>query len=176
MTFFNDHILWKKLQKKDEKVLKKLFFLYHEKLVLRAYHYVNDQQVAEELVQDLFLTLWEKAPSIELRGKIENYLMVSIKNRSFNFLKSRYAKLQLTDFEDKHFDAVSQTHEYDIDQLQKKIDWSINELPEKCREIFILSRRHEMSYQEIADKLQISKKTVETQMGIALKKLRQLIK
>jgi len=149
--------------------------LFHKKLVGRAYHLINDQEAAEEIVQDLFLSIWKKAPSIVLQGKIENYLMVAVKNRSFNYLKSRYGRLQSTELEEKHVEAVMQIHDHDLDQLQQHVDWSINQLPQKCKEIFILSRRHELSYKEISDTLAISKKTVETQMGIALKKLRQLM-
>ncbi|NQZ78399.1 MAG: RNA polymerase sigma-70 factor [Ekhidna sp.] len=170
-----DQELWEKLRQKDEAALKSLFFKFNEKLVNRAYHLINNKEAAEELTQDLFLTIWEKASSIELKGKIENYLLVSIKNRSFNYLKSRFANTYLTIHEEDS-EVEFQTHEYDLKQLNKKVIWAINQLPAKCKEIFILSRRHEMTYNEISKSLGISKKTVETQMGIALKKLRELIK
>ena len=102
-------------------------------------------------------------------------MLVSIKNRSFNYLKSRFANTYLTIHEEDS-EVEFQTHEYDLKQLNKKVIWAINQLPAKCKEIFILSRRHEMTYNEISKSLGISKKTVETQMGIALKKLRELIK
>lgn len=170
-----DDILWRKIQKKDEDALKQLFFGYHQKLVSRAYHLVNDHQVAEELVQDLFFTLWEKAKKIRLEGKLENYLMVSIRNKCLNYLKSQFAKQQFVDFEERFSGSVNQPTSYDLEQLSKQVEQAINQLPKKCREIFLLSRRHELSYSEIAEKLGVSKKTVEAQMGIALKKLRQLL-
>ncbi|MEM7297150.1 MAG: RNA polymerase sigma-70 factor [Bacteroidota bacterium] len=176
ITSEEEKLLWDRLKRRDEGALKKFFFFFHKKLTSRAYHLVNDQQKAEELVQDLFLSIWEKAPSIEMEGRIENYLMVAIRNRCFNYLKSKYAKQQFTDLKETHAEVVMQPNAHDFEELSHTIDLAIKKLPNRCKEIFLLSRRHELSYQEIADRLQISKKTVETQMGIALKKLRELIK
>lgn len=170
-----DQLLWRQLQRKDAAALKQLFFVHHAALVARAYHWVNDQQVAEELVQDLFMTLWQKAHQTQLQGRLENYLMVSIRNRSLNYLKSQFARQQFVDFEERFSESVDQPEQYDLEQLSERIDQAIAQLPGKCREIFILSRRHNLTYQEIADKLGISKKTVETQVGIALKRLRVLL-
>lgn len=175
MNVSKDQIIWRQLQNKDSEALKQIFFAYHASLVARAYHYVNDQQVAEELVQDLFMSLWEKAGRTTLQGRLENYLKVAIRNRSLNYLKSQFARQRFVDFEERFSEVEVQPEQYDLDQLADNIDRAIRQLPNKCREIFILSRRHDMSYQEIADKLEISKKTVETQIGIALKKLRALL-
>ncbi|MEO1447910.1 MAG: RNA polymerase sigma-70 factor [Bacteroidota bacterium] len=175
MSFKEDQTLWKQLQRKETSALKRIFFAYHDQLVNRAFHLVNDKQVAEELVQDLFMTLWEKAGQTTLEGKLENYLMASIRNRSLNYLKSRFAKQRFVVFEERYSEQVDQPELFDLTLLETQISRAINQLPAKCREIFLLSRRHNLTYQEIADKLDISKKTVETQIGIALKKLRAMI-
>lgn len=125
-------------------------------------------------MHDAFINLWEKRESIDLSKSVKSYLATSIHNRCLNYLR-----------DNKKFDREILTFENllpDIEpegidnliagELETRINEAIAELPEKCREVFMLNRFENLKYQEVADKLQISVKTVETQMSKALQVLR----
>lgn len=140
--------------------------------------YVKDFETSEEIVQESFLSLWEKRDNIDMAQPVKAYLITTIRNKCLNWLRDN--KKFNTDI--LHFEEYIPDHEYvSTDKLVeaeilKAIHNAIHELPEKCREIFTLSRFGNLKYQEIADKLQISVKTVETQMSKALQHMRIRLK
>lgn len=172
----SDYALLKQMKKGDQKSFDQLFRKYYKMLVVNAIRFVIDRLVAEELVQDLFLYLWQKRTSLSVLGSLKTYLFVAIKNRSLNYLKSKYAQQEFVEATEKHFvTAQNNAEDTGADELKRVIDKGIESLPSKCRSIFILSRRAGLTYREIAEELSISIKTVETQMGIALKRLREFV-
>ena len=171
----SDEKLMDGVRNDDRQSFDGLFRRYYRMLVLSAIKYVVDQFVAEELVQDLFLNLWQKRKILAIAGKVKAYLFVAIKNRCLNYLKTRFARQDFVEVSETHLRVHSESADGDVAGLRKAIDQGIARLPEKCRHIFLLSRRAGMSYQEIAEELDISRKTVEAQMGIALKRLREFI-
>jgi RNA polymerase sigma-70 factor, ECF subfamily len=139
-----------------------------------AQKYVKDFETAKEIVQDSFLSLWEKRETIDMERPVKSYLTKVIHNKCTNHLRDnrkfdRYI-LSVENLVDipEYNDSDSLVEE----ELHIKIDSAIAELPEKCREVFVMSRYESLKYQEIADKLQISVKTVETQMSKALQHMR----
>ncbi|RFS19861.1 RNA polymerase sigma-70 factor [Chitinophaga silvatica] len=137
---------------------------------------LKDDIMAEEMVQQVFCKLWEKADKIKIKESISGYLYRSVYHECINYLRHQKVK-QAHQEHTKH----AMTHHYQTGQasgkvimseLQQKLDAALQALPEKCRTVFQLSRFEELRYQEIADKLNISVKTVENQMGKALKLLR----
>ena len=172
----SDELLVAQIKQGDQHSLDFLFRRYYRLLVLTAIKYVVDEFVAEELVQDLFLNLWQKRKTLAILGKIKTYLLVAIKNRCLNYLKTRFARQEFVEATDCNLQTV-QPHDCNGNAqiLKEVIDQAISQLPDKCRCIFLLSRRAGMSYQEIADDLSLSKKTIEAQMGIALKRLREFV-
>ncbi len=135
---------------------------------------MKDFETAKEIVQDAFISLWEKREIIDMDRPVKAYLTMVIHNKCSNHLRdSRKFDPYLLNIEN-----LLEVPEYDgadtlvHDELKLKIDTAINELPDKCREIFILNRYENLKYQQIADKLQISVKTVETQMSKALQHMR----
>jgi len=151
-----------------------LFKIYSQKLIYFSQGYVRDKQTAENIVQDVFLRVWQTKENLDPVKNIQSYLFMAVKNESLKQLRH----LQV---EKKHQENVSVlsvvelTPDEKIDQneLREEINKAINYLPDKCREIFTMSRFDQLKYSEIADILGISIKTVETQMGRALKKLRE---
>ena len=134
---------------------------------------VKDETSAEEIVQNVFYKLWEKREKLEIRQSLKAYLYSAVYNESINYLK--HVKVEAA--YQKHETITNNGLENRSDpaahkELQLKIDGAINELPEKCRTIFQLSRFEDMKYRAIAAHLGISVKTVETQMGKALRQLR----
>jgi len=139
-----------------------------------AQKYVKDFETSKEIVQDAFISLWEKRETIDTSRPVKSYLTMVIHNKCSNYLRdNRKFDQNILDIEN-----LLEVPEYDgadilvEAELKLKIDESIAELPEKCREIFVLNRYENLKYQEIADKLQISIKTVETQMSKALQHMR----
>lgn len=139
-----------------------------------AQKYVKDFESAKEIVQDAFISLWEKRETIDMNRAVKSYLTMSIHNKCTNHLRNnRKFDQYILDIEN-----LLEVPEYEgadsmvENELKLKIDASIRELPEKCREIFVMNRYENLKYQEIADKLQISVKTVESQMSKALQHMR----
>jgi len=134
--------------------------------------YLKDVDTAREIVQEVFLNLWEKKETIEI-ATVNSYLKTSVYNRSLNYLRNnRKFNREILEFE--HISNLSD-NTGDIlvaADMGNEIRLAINELPDKCREIFIMSRFKNMKYNRIAEELDISVKTVEAQMSKALKHLR----
>lgn len=156
-----------------------LFKLYYEKLLFVAVNYVNNKEVAEELVQDVFVRIWQKKEDITLNTNINSYLFISIKNACLDYLKSKKYKLSkntsllqeeaLINFNAFSDDAASSMIEK---ELEKQIFIAIEALPAKCRKVFIKSRIDGLKYKEISEELEISTKTVENHISKALKHFR----
>lgn len=173
------NILITRLSQGDEKAFEVLFKLYYEKLALFANRFVNDMPIAEEITADVFTHLWEKGHEISFSTSVSSYLFKMVQNRCLNYLKRQKIENLYVNYLEKNnlLDEVCNTVEagYEQKELAGQINDAINSLPGKCREIFVMSRFSDMKYREIADKLNISPKTVERQMSIALEKLRQLL-
>ena len=143
-------------------------------MLLFAIRYVKDQEAAKEIVQEAFIGLWEKRESIDPEGPVKSYLSTSVRNRCLNYLRdNKRFDGTLLRLERLYPDPPSEdSSAMELKELGASIREAIAELPEKCREVFELNRFEQMKYQQIADHLQISIKTVETQMSKALAHLR----
>lgn len=168
----DNELLFVQFLKGDTKSFETLFKLFYAPLCTYAYKYVRDYDEAEDLVQGFFAKIWDSKSSISINTSVKNYFFRSVRNLSLNHIKHRSVvdqhqketlrNMVIADNEQSAFDFV----------LAERINFHIDQLPPKRREIFILSRQHDLKYREIAEKLNISVKTVETQMGLALKELR----
>jgi RNA polymerase sigma-70 factor (ECF subfamily) len=139
--------------------------------------YLNDLDTAKEVVQEVFINLWDKKDSITSEKSVKAYLYTSVRNRCLNYIRDhkKFRSYVLdVEIEDKElvFDDDSMTQAEALVKIQQAID----KLPEKCKQVFELSRFEELKYKEIAEKLGISIKTVELQVSKALKILREELK
>jgi len=169
--------LFERIKKGDEKAFEILFHKYYRYLCLYSAKIINEDSAAEEIVQDFFVKIWEKREQLNIETSLKNYLFRSVKNLCINYIqhnktKIRHAKHVLSEVENNFSDDDN----YPEIDLSVKIEESINSLPEKRKEIFRLSRQEGLKYHEIAQKLNISIKTVETQMSLAIKTLREKLK
>ncbi len=167
-----------RLKDGDQTAFELLFHFYYPGLVIYASQFTADRCEAEEIVQNFFVRFWQKHNQILHGDSLKNYFFLSVKNSSLNYLKhkkieERYLK-ELSDLSDQHL--VYDPDLYVATELQEKIKNSINLLPEKCREIFVMSRIHGLKNDDIANELNLSKRTVETQISNALKVLRVELK
>lgn len=152
-----------------------LFKAHFRELHAYAYSLVNDWDNAEELVQGLFLKLWERNDWSGIHTSVKSYLYKSVYHESLNLMRRkkvhmRYQALTVPIMEDHAEDAAEKLK---LSEVETHLAKALNKLPEKCRAIFHLSRFEELKYQQIADQLNISIKTVETHMVKALKILRK---
>ncbi|MEI8005293.1 MAG: RNA polymerase sigma-70 factor [Bacteroidota bacterium] len=155
-----------------------LFRTEYKGMLLFAIHYVKEEEAAKEIVQEAFINLWEKRESINPEREVKSYLSASVRNRSLNYLRDnkRFNGTLLSLGGLLPMPAAEEVNTIEIRELSGQIHRAIEELPEKCREVFRLNRFEQMKYQEIADHLNISIKTVETQMSKALSHLRSRIR
>lgn len=154
-----------------------LFRSEYKGMLLFAIRYVKEEEAAKEIVQDSFISLWEKRDVIDPERQVKSYLSTSVRNRCLNYLRdNKRFDGTLLSLEGLYPDPPSQdSSALELKELGNQIRSAISELPEKCRQVFELNRFEQMKYQQIADHLQISVKTVETQMSKALAHLRTKI-
>jgi RNA polymerase sigma-70 factor (family 1) len=155
-----------------------LFKTYYQPLCRYATSYLKDADGAEEIVQAAFIGLWEKRKSITIETSLKSYLYRAIRNSCLNELKHEQVKQKYFANESLKGEAQSAPADHLAihEELEDKIRAAIQTLPEQCRLIFTMSRFEELKYQEIADQLNLSVKTVENQMGKALKIMRVQLK
>jgi RNA polymerase sigma-70 factor (ECF subfamily) len=139
-----------------------------------ALQYTKDHDTAREITQEAFISLWEKRASIDLSKPVKTYLSTTVRNKCLNWLRdNKKFNREILDIEgllsDKTYIQPDRLVEAEI---RDKIARAIDGLPQKCREIFVLNRHENLKYQEIANRLEISVKTVETQMSKALQHMR----
>lgn len=154
----------------DRKAFEILYKKYSPRLYYAAYNLFRDKDVCEDLVQELFIDLWTKRTDLAITS-LEWYLKVAIKNRVLMYIRTQKATLDISAIEllAEKYSADSQLLQHDISRV---LEDNVAQLPEKCRQIFTLSRKEYLSNKEIATRLGISIKTVENQMTIALRYLR----
>ena len=172
-----DGSLLKKIKQNDQVAFKKIFDCYFDHLYRYSLSFVVKPEIAEEIVQDAFMFLWNKRGSIEIKYSLKSYLLAIVRNDSLDYLKSHYKRSVIQDETEPFIipDHLTPFDKLHTAQLQELIDKAMYQLPEKCAVVFGLSRNNEFSYKEISEHLGISVKTVENQIGIALKKIRDFI-
>lgn len=168
------------MKQKDYILKRKFESLFREHFVALCYFadkYTTDSDTSKEIVHNVFLKIWEKRDDFDFEKPAKSYLFTAVHNRCLNNIRDN--KKFVTKGDDSSLLEVS-TGSYEdtmeTAELENRIKEAVNTLPEKCKEIFILSRFEELKYGEIAKKLDISVKTVEGQMSKALKILRAQLK
>lgn len=157
----------------DELAFTELYNRYWKKLFIVAANRLTHLEDAEEIVQDLFATLWHRRHTLDLTSELAHYLTVSVKYRVIKLLDKYYNQR-------RYINAILSNDKVDnstqeqlaFDELREELAAYVNQLPEKCRLVFRLSREDGYSQKQIAETLQISEKTVEAHLGKAFKTLR----
>ena len=172
MSYLKDPTIKDIRQLSDSGVVENLFKTHYASLCRTVFKIVKEKNTSEDIVQDVFVKMWNKREELDISVSIKSYLFRSAINTALNYI-GQSKKLKLLEEEDFHMwihKEVEQNIEFN--EVEKDIQRAINGLPPACRTIFVLSRFEELSYKEIADTLELSIKTVENQMGKALKILR----
>ncbi|WP_183874550.1 RNA polymerase sigma factor [Pedobacter sp. AK017] len=158
----------------DEQAFSNLYKMYVMPLMRLAVSKTNSREIAEELVQNSFVKLYEHKRSIETNTSVQAYLFVILKNQILNHYRSQLVRNKYELHIAKHANAEDHSliEQIESRELAALINMEIEKLPPKCREVFILSRKGFLSNKEIAAKLDISENTVEQHIRKAISKLR----
>jgi RNA polymerase sigma-70 factor (family 1) len=161
----------------DKRALTDLLHEYHNYLVVVGLRYLSDRQRVEDVIHDVFADFWNSKKEIQIQTGVKSFLRGAVVNKSLAIIRK---DSRITLVEEHSYDLTdskaSADQIIDRDNLQEAIDEIVESLPEKCREVFKLSRVEGLSHKEIADQLGISKKTIENHMTKALKSLRSGLK
>ncbi len=163
-----------KIRDGDIKAFERLYRFHCQTLIRFACQYVHDVSEAENIVQDVFLSLWENRSRIDPSRKLKTYIYTAVRNKALKALARKQTQKKHQDGQKHEQIPVKQPDTLlEEEELKRDLNLAIDALPNRCREIFLMNRHDKLTYREIAGILDISIKTVETHMGRALKFLRR---
>jgi len=175
-----DNELWDKIKLGDSKAFDLLFERYWSAIYSTAFIYLKDQETCKEIVNDIFLNIWQKRHVLEINS-FKAYLTTAARYHVYKVVKKE--KLSPIQLIENYSEIPESKNSINLgeekilyQEMENDIDSVLNTLPQRCREIFVMSRINHLSNQEIADQLGISKRTVENQLTHALKILRFSLK
>lgn len=162
-----------------EGVFRELFEKEYNGLCRYAMTFMQDSHLAEDVVQDTFIKIWEQKKDLVGNPQIRFYLLTAVKNNCISALRKQNTRGEVLtdtdpDIQPEPFITTRQHYEQ-LDEQKKKIADALNQLPPKCKEVFLLVKMHGLSYKQAAESLDISVKTVENQMGKAIKTLKEYV-
>jgi RNA polymerase sigma-70 factor (ECF subfamily) len=159
----------------NESSYEELFRKWYAPLCKMIFRILKDKDHTEDIVQEVFIKLWEKREDLSIDISLKSYLYRAAINAAYNYLEKnkRYPKLSIEELTIEIVSPSQAENDIHAKELETKINNTLASLPEGCREVFILSRQEGLSYKEIAETLAISIKTVENQMGKALRIFRE---
>jgi RNA polymerase sigma-70 factor (family 1) len=166
-----EEIIWKRIQKKDNKAFESYYKMHYKSFFVMACRYLKNTEQAEEIVNDVFMKIWEDGNKISIDSSLKSYIYRAIINRSLNEIQKNKKDLNLAIDLYNTQEESYELREIEENELKIKLFKAIDLLPEQCRKVFQLSRFEELKQQEIADKLGISIKTVKNHITHALKQI-----
>lgn len=165
-------------QHQDSRAFRQFFDYFYKDAYRMAFFYVQDRGTAEELVSDVFLKIWNRGESLQTVQHPRTYLLTAVKNHCINHLRQHQPEvLSLDDDQQEPTDPSTPGADQSLiwDEMQQALQNAVTALPPRCGLIFQMVREQQLSYRDVAEALDITPKTVEIQMGIALKRLSQLV-
>ncbi|WP_121812233.1 RNA polymerase sigma-70 factor [Mucilaginibacter kameinonensis] len=175
VQLFSDDRLIALIQVNDLAAFEHIYNKYWSKLYLSAYNILRDRQVSEDITQEVLVSLWMKRSSMQVTTSLNAYLYTAVRYRVFNVLRSGKVKADLFNSLEELFSNNGGEEILSEKEINRLLEQGVAELPEKCRQIFLMSRKEHLSTKEIAERLGISPKTVENQLTIALNRLRKTL-
>lgn len=170
----SDTFLINRLRNGDETALTELYNKFWQLLFMSAYNIIKDKELCEDIIQDIFMNIWHNREKIEIHISLKGYMYACARYQVFNHLKKNKDKVHVELFDDleKRFQHTTPETEMMHDELVQQINLIIETLPEKCQQVYKLSREEQLSHKEIAERLNISTKTVENHITKALHVIR----
>jgi RNA polymerase sigma-70 factor (family 1) len=175
---YSEQELWQLVQQRQQQAFDELYYRFVESLLQTAFQKTNDRHLADDLVQEVFIWVWEHAPAVQVNQpesfQVAAYLHTALRHKIYNHYHRRLRTQAVLAHMQQHTGGS-------VDQLQQQLEYreaiamvhaGIESLPKEMKKIFQLSRNEDKSIPEIADTLALSKQTVKNQLGIAVKRLR----
>ncbi|WP_225874780.1 RNA polymerase sigma-70 factor [Pedobacter hiemivivus] len=170
---YSDQELTAFLKNGDKSAFTEIYNRYWKKMFALACQKINDPEEAREIVQQIFIRLWERKDKLEINNTLGGYLSVSVKYRIINALNMHYVRKNYIDNLPAWSELDDSTQEWlDFEEVKERLAILVSNLPEKCRIVFVMSREQGLSQKKIAETLNISEKTVEAHLSKAVKSLR----
>ena len=169
---FDEKPLLLRLSQNDPRALEEIYLYFWQRLFISCYNVIKDRAASEDIVQEVFISLWSRRENIYIKESLHAYLTTAVKYQVFRHIRNNPSKKYF--FENLSEKLQERSPDLDIQtkDLNNLIENVVDTLPDKCRFVYKLSREYQLSHKEIAERLHISPKTVENQLTIALKKLR----
>jgi RNA polymerase sigma-70 factor (ECF subfamily) len=166
--------LVKKIREGDKAAFERLFHKYYARLCVFSNSYVKSIDTSRDVVQDVYIKIWDNRENFFITQSLKAYLYQAVRNQSLNYLEKNSQQLRLQEslIKKRELESSEIEKELNTEELTEKIWKLVDELPERRRTIFILYRKHGLSYKEIGEVMDIKRKTVENQMGRSLKFIR----
>ncbi|ASU33096.1 RNA polymerase sigma-70 factor [Mucilaginibacter xinganensis] len=159
--------------KGDEAIaLSIIYKKYWQSLYISAHNILKDQQACEDIIQELFIKLWNNRHTLEITVSLKAYLYASIRYEVYRQVRTGAVRGEIYDNLLERLETPGTYNDIEYKELIGQVSSVVNKLPEKCREVYKLSREEHLSHKQIAEQLNISTKTVENQITKALRYLR----
>lgn len=174
----NSQELLQRLKADDQSAIKEIFHNYYGLVYKTTAQLCNDAQIAEDLCQNVFTNFWRKRHTLHIKGPIAPYIKRMAVNEALAWLKKQ-KRMPIDEVEEQNLPPIltaDADEQYMYGEMKQVIGQAIEKLPPRCQTVFKLSRYEEMTYKEISKEMDITEKTVENQMGRALKLLRKFLK
>lgn len=162
----------------DQQAYQELFYLYYKPLLRFANAFVRSHEMSEEIVSDVFIRIWERRSQLSEITNMKVYLYVSVRNMSLKYMLKKQKQVSVS-LDDLQVELESQHHDPEqlllTAELMNRVARAINELPPRCKMVYKLIKEDGLRYREVAEILDISIKTIDNQLAIALKKIGKAI-
>lgn len=172
MIFLEDIELMDRLRAGDDLALKVIYKRYWNQLYASAFNMLQDQQACEDIIQELFINLWNKREQIEIKASLKSYLFASVRYEVYRQVRHGSVREDIFENIQDRLQTPSEYGNIEHRELLSYINSIVNNLSEKCKVVYKLSREEQLSHKEIATRLDISPKTVENHLNKALRQLR----
>jgi len=171
---FSDKDILQRLANNDESALRAVYEEYSEKLFISAYNLLNNKEICEDIIQEIFISLWRKRQNLSIKTTLKGYLYACVTYKVYDQykIKNSALKTELIDNFNNQIQFSNPETNMVHNELVERINSIINTLPKKCQVVFKMSREELLSHKEIAQKLNISTKTIESHITNALKIIR----
>ena len=161
------------LKSGDKRALTTLYNEYWKPLYLSSYNLLRDKEICEEIIQDVFIDIWNRRRELEIKLSIKSYLYSCVRYKVFSeFKKSKVLRIELFENIQERTNTTTPESEILHEELKMQIKMVVENLPEKCKRVYKLSRNQQLTHKEISEQLNISTKTVENHITNALNMLR----
>lgn len=171
--------LVERIRQGDEQAFEKLFCEYYYDLCSFAYQFTSCNERAKDLVQDVFVKIWNRRKKWKVHRSVKAYLLKAVRNSAINHINKKGQRNAVREtFSRERLQSIKSSADLEFDEEQELVDqiWeAVMAMPKRRQRVFILYHRHGLSYDEISEVLDISRKTVENHMGLALKDIRAQI-